>query len=370
MTMKAQRAAGSVKALSLYSLPLRLESSVIGYVRYIGKAFWPTNLVALYPHATRLYPAWQVAAAAALLLLITVLVMWARKRRYLVVGWFWFLGSLVPMIGLVQVGAQAMADRYAYIPFIGLFVMVTWLAADWAASVRENGKSPRSWTAVPAIACLLALGALTYHQVSYWHDTESFWQRTIELTDDNYLAHDILGYYLTTQSRVDEGAAEYRDALAIRPEDPQANLSLGSYEQARGHLAAAIEHYQNVAFYSAVPALRATAVFNLGHAYRQMGNLAQAQHYFELTLQMAPNEAAAMVGLGLIAEAQGDPAEAVREFSRAQAAKPGDLISVLLAHALQQEGHADEAQAILERARSSPNFSEAQKTAALLLSGK
>ncbi len=370
MTMQAQRAAGSVKALSFYSLPLRLESSLIGYVRYIGKAFWPANLVALYPHATRLYPAWQVAAAAALLLLITVLVACARKRRYLVVGWFWFLGSLVPMIGLVQVGAQAMADRYAYIPFIGLFLMATWLIADWAASARENGKSSWSWIAVPAIACLLALGALTYHQVSYWHDTESFWQRTIELTDDNYLAHDILGYYLTTQGRVDEGAAEYRDALAIRPEDPQANLSLGSYQQAHGHFAAAIEHYQNVALYSAVPALRATAVFNLGHAYRQMGDLAQAQHYFEMTLQMAPNEAAAMVGLGLIAEARGDPAEAVREFSRAQAAKPGDLISVLLAHALQREGRADEAQAILERARSSPNFSNAQKTAALLLSGK
>ena len=372
MTMKAQRAAGSVKALSLYSLPLRLESSLIAYVRYLGKALWPANLVALYPHPTKLYPAWQVAAGAALLTLITILVLVASKKRYLSVGWFWFLGSLVPMIGLVQVGAQAMADRYAYIPFIGLFVMLAWLVADWADGWRENHKSNQSSIeiVVPAIVCLLALGALTYHQVSYWHDTESFWHRTIELSEDNYVGHDILGYYLTTQGRVEEGAAQFRDALAIRPEDPEANMSLGPYEQAHGHLAAAIEHYQNVALYSAVPALRATALFNLGHTYRQIGDLAQAKQYFEMTLQMAPNEAAAMIGLGLIAEAQNDPAQAVREFSSARSAQSSDLSSVLLAHALQQEGRDAEAQAILERAQSSTTFSEAQKTAALLLSGR
>ena len=370
LTMKAQRAGGSVKGLSLYSLPLRIESSLIAYVRYLGKAFWPANLVALYPHPTKLYPGWQVVASAALLTLITVLVLIARKQRYLAVGWLWFLGSLIPMIGLVQVGAQAMADRYAYIPFIGLFVMITWLVADLGASRSQNRKLSSSWLAIPALACLVALGALTCHQVTYWHDTESFWRRTIDLTDENYVAHDILGYYLTTQGRAEEGAAEFRNALAIRTEDPEANLSLGPYEQAHGHLPAAIEHYQKVALYSAVPALRATALFNLGHAYRQIGDLARAKQYFEMTLQMAPNEAAAMVGLGLIAEANGNSAEAVREFSRAQAAKPSDVGSLLLAHALQQEGRFGEAQAILESVRSSPNFSEAEKVAALLLTGK
>ena len=366
ITMRAQRAGGTVKALSLYSLPLRLETAVIAYVRYLGKAIWPTNLVALYPHPTKLYPAWQVAASAALLTLVTVLVIAAHKRRYLAVGWFWFLGSLVPMIGLVQVGAQAMADRYAYIPLIGLFLMSVWFIADW----NEAQEFSSRWLVVPALACSLALGVLTYYQVNYWHDTESFWRRTIELTEDNYLAHDILGYYLATQGRGEEGAAQFRDALAIRPEDPEANLSLGPYEEAHGHLPLAIEHYQNVALYSARPALRATALFNLGHAYRKMGDLPRAKQYFEMTLQLAPNEATAMVGLGLIAQTNGDPAEAVRQYSWAQAAKPDEVTSILLAHALQQEGHADEANAILERARSSANFSEAQKIAALLLAGK
>jgi tetratricopeptide (TPR) repeat protein len=373
LTMKAQRAGGTVKALSLYSLPLRIESSLIAYGRYLGKLFWPVNLVALYPHPTRLYSAWQVAAGASLLTLITVLVLVSRHRRYLAVGWFWFLGSLVPMIGLVQVGAQAMADRYAYIPFIGLFVMVTWLAADWIAALRQSNSSA-PWIAVliavPTAACLLALGALTYHQATYWHDTESFWRRTIDLTQENYVAHDILGYYLTTHGRTEEGAAQFRDALAIRPEDPEANISLGPYEQAHGHPAAAIEHYQQVALYSAIPALRATALFNLGHTYRQMGDLVRAKQYFEMTLQMAPNEPTAMVGLGLIAEAKGDQAEAVREFSQAQAAKASDVTAILLAHALQQEGRASEAQTILDQTSSSPNFAEAQKVVELLLSGK
>ncbi|MGA8776819.1 MAG: tetratricopeptide repeat protein [Terriglobales bacterium] len=371
ITMKAQRAGGTVKALSLYSLPLRIETSVIAYARYLGKAFWPANLVALYPHPTKLYPAWQVAASGVLLLLITVGVVVLRKRRYLAVGWLWFLGSLVPMIGVVQVGAQAMADRYAYIPFIGLFLMVTWLAADLAAGVRDRRGLPPAWMIVPSAACLIALGAVTYHQVTYWHDTESFWRRTIELTEDNYLAHDILGYYLTTQGRAEEGSAEFRNALAIRPEDPEANISLGPYEEAHGNLAAAIEHYQKVALYSANPALRTTAYFDLGHAYRRTGDLPRAKQYFEWTLQMAPNEETAMVGLGLIAEANGDFAEAVREYSRAQAVKPDDLVcSILLADALQHAGRTGDAKAILDRARTSPNFSEAQKIAAMLLAGK
>src|ERR1035438_9079897 len=141
VTMKAQRAGGAIQTLSQYSPLLRLETAVIAYVRYLGKAFWPSNLVALYPHPTKFYPAWQVGAAVLLLILITVTSLRARGHRYLAVGWLWFLGSLVPMLGLVQVGAQAIADRYAYIPFIGLFVMCTWLVADWTETARATETS-------------------------------------------------------------------------------------------------------------------------------------------------------------------------------------------------------------------------------------
>jgi tetratricopeptide (TPR) repeat protein len=339
-------------------------------VRYLGKAFWPTNLVALYPHPTKLYPAWQVAASIALLTLVTVLVVIPRKRRYLAVGWFWFLGSLVPMIGLVQVGAQAMADRYAYIPFIGLFVMITWLAADWSADSRAAHNSSRRWFAVPAIACLLALGALTYHQVSYWHDTQSFWERTIALTENNYVAHDSLGDYLAEHDHMEEAAAHFRAALAIRPDDLPANLNLGTYEHSHGNLHAAIERYQVVAFYAADDRLRANAYGNLGSAYRSLGDLARAKQCFEESIKVQPDHPMplALIGLGLIAQKNGGFAEAVREYSRAMAFEPTDVGYLLLARALEDKGHKDEAERIRERVeRLSPDIEAARKQADSLL---
>src|SRR3984893_5317135 len=203
ITMKAQEAGLAVQTFSQYSPLLRLETGVVSYVRYLEKALWPSKLVALYPHPTKLYPAWQTGAAVVLLLLITALVIRARDRRYLSFGWFWFLGSLVPMIGLVQVGFQAMADRYAYIPFIGLFLTITWLAADWAQARQIPGR----WLAIPAVCCLLALGTLTYGQVGYWHDSSSFWLRTLALTRDNYVAQNKLGALLLHQGRTEHAAA-------------------------------------------------------------------------------------------------------------------------------------------------------------------
>ena len=133
LTLNAQAAGG---ATSYYGHRLRLENAIVSYVRYLGKAFWPSHLALFYPYPLKPYKPAEVAAAALLLLGITIAVAMAHRRRYLTVGWLWFLGTLVPMIGLVQVGTQAMADRYAYLSFIGLFIMVCWLVADWAAQIR------------------------------------------------------------------------------------------------------------------------------------------------------------------------------------------------------------------------------------------
>jgi tetratricopeptide (TPR) repeat protein len=367
VTMKAEAFGGAIHGASQYSLLLRLETAVVSYARYLGKALWPSKLVALYPHPTNLYPAWEVAAAAALLMLITVLVVLARNRRYLAVGWFWFLGSLVPMIGLVQVGGHAMADRFAYIPFIGLFLMLTWLAADWAEAFQLHP----NWVAVAAVGWLLAPGTLTYRQVGYWHDIPSFWARTLALTENNYIAHDTLGEYLASEGKTEEAAAHFRAALSIRPDDLPANLNLGTYEHGRGNLPAAIDRYQMVALHAADVNLRATAYGNLGSAYRQMGELMKAKQCFEMALQLTPDRpmAMAIIGLGLIAQKNGDFAEAVRQYSRAMAVLPTDVGFLLLARALHEEGRLDEANAIYERvARLSSNLAEAQATAESLLS--
>jgi tetratricopeptide (TPR) repeat protein len=367
MTMKAQNAGGAIQTLSQYSLPLRLETAVISYVRYLGKALWPSKLVALYPHPTNLYPSWQVGAAVVLLMLITVLVIRAREQRYLTVGWFWFVGSLVPMIGLVQVGSQALADRYAYISFVGLFLMLTWLVADWAEARQISAR----WLAMPAVSCLLALGTLTYHQVGYWHDAESFWLRTLALTQNNYVAQVTLGDFLFNRGRTEEAAAHFRAALAIKPDGLNANLGLGTYEDRRGNLPAAIERYQLVARQAADAGMRATAVSSLGFAYRGMGQSTKAKQCFETALQLEPDWARAITGLGLIAQENGDLAEAIRQYSRAVAVQPTDVGYLLLAQALRQEGRLDEATAISERvARFSPNLAEAQKTVDSFLSGK
>ena len=371
ITMEAQKAGGAVKDLARFSLPLRLETTVISCARYLGKTFWPTKLVLPYPHPLKLYPAWQVGAAVALLLLITAIVLCARDKRYLAVGWFWFLGSLVPMIGLVQVGEQAMADRYAYIPFLGLFLMIVWLIADWAADWNKSRQVPARWLAIPAVCCLLALASLTYRQVGYLHDTEALWRRALALTQDNYIAQGALAGVLHKQGKTEEAIEHIRAALAIRPDDWPANLILAAYEQSQGDTAAATARYQMVALRASKPSQRAAAYNDLGTAYRQTGDLLRAKEAFEQSLRLVPSQPMLMVTLGLIAQKNGDLPEAVRQYSSAFELQHSDVRALLLAQALRLEGRVDEADAMSRRAaRASGNLAEAQKTVDSLLAGK
>ena len=371
ITMEAQKAGGAVKDLARFSLPLRLETTVISYARYLGKTFWPTKLVLPYPHPLKLYPSWQVGAAVALLLLITAIVLCARDKRYLAVGWFWFLGSLVPMIGLVQVGEQAMADRYAYIPFLGLFLMIVWLIADWAADWNKSRQVPARWLAIPAVCCLLALACLTYRQVGYLHDTEALWRRALALTQDNYIAQGALAGVLHKQGKTEEAIEHIRAALAIRPDDWPANLILAAYEQSQGDTAAATARYQMVALRASKPSQRAAAYNDLGTAYRQTGDLLRAKEAFEQSLRLVPSQPMLMVTLGLIAQKNGDLPEAVRQYSSAFELQHSDVRALLLAQALRLEGRVDEADAMSRRAaRASGNLAEAQKTVDSLLAGK
>ena len=371
ITMEAQKAGGAVKDLARFSLPLRLETTVISYARYLGKTFWPTKLVLPYPHPLKLYPAWQVGAAVALLLLITAIVLCARDKRYLAVGWFWFLGSLVPMIGLVQVGEQAMADRYAYIPFLGLFLMTVWLIADWTAAWNRTRQIPARWLAIPAVCCLLALASLTYRQVGYLHDTEALWRRALALTQDNYIAQGALAGVLHKQGKTEEAIEHIRAALAIRPDDWPANLILAAYEQSQGDTAAATARYQMVALRASKPSQRAAAYNDLGTAYRQTGDLLRAKEAFEQSLRLVPSQPMLMVTLGLIAQKNGDLPEAVRQYSSAFELQHSDVRALLLAQALRLEGRVDEANAMSRRAaRASGNLAEAQKTVDSLLAGK
>jgi tetratricopeptide (TPR) repeat protein len=365
LTMLAQTAGGAVKDLSRFSFLVRVEVAIIGYVRYLGKAFWPSRLVAMYPHPTRLYPAWEVGAAAVVLLLITALVLYKRDQRYLAVGWFWFLGSLVPMVGLVQVGVQSIADRYAYISFIGLFVMVVWLAAD----AFETRKISRRWLVIPALACLVACAILTWRQVRYWHDSETFWRRTLALTEDNYIAHRAMAVLFHNQGNNEAAMKEIRIGLAIWPQDPVSNIILGRVEAARRDFATAIQCFQLAANYSHNPPFQAQAFSYLGYAYRATGETEKAKQAFEASLHLLPPQPAIMVQLGVIDQLEGDPKTAVNLFAGAMRMQPTDVGFLLLANALIEEGgHQKEADLMVERAeRMSKDIDAAEKQAKSLL---
>jgi protein O-mannosyl-transferase len=339
LTMNAEKAGGAVQSFARYSFALRIETAFISYVRYLGKAVWPVDLVALYPHPTMLYPIWHVAAAVFVLALITIAVFRGRQRRYLLVGWLWFLGSMVPMIGLVQVGPQALADRFAYLPFIGLFLMVTWLAADGAGACTV----PKRWIALPVIGYLLALSLLTYRQVGYWRDIPSFWERTLAFTQGNYIAENNLGDFLFKHGRVDEAAAHLQAALAIQPENLVANMNLAAYEDSRGNMGEAIARYEALTLRTADVDIRASAYTSMGFDYRQMGQAAEATRCFETAVQLAPYRSRAIVGLGLMAQDQGRLGDAIQRYAQAAATHPTDVTYLLLAKALDQAGRSAEA---------------------------
>ena len=373
VTIKAQAAGHAVQSLSSFGLGLRVETALVAYARYLGKAFWPVHLAGFYPHPSGLYPLWQVIVAALVLVLCTALCLVAR-RRYLLVGWLWFLGALFPMIGLVQVGMQAMADRYAYLSFIGLFIAGTWLVGD-ALQPRLAAMAPsRMRTALPALLAFVVLsaaGIATCRQVSTWHDSETFWKHTLAVTSDNFVAHDGLARVLMSEGRADEAAIHYRAALAIHPTDLTARLGLGVIAHAHGDLQSAVRAYSFVIQHAETPDVRAEAFAGLGSAYRQLGELDQARQCFEVSLELMPNQPRPLFGLGLIAHQTGHIDAAIPLYERALKLEPSYAGFLVLAQALEQQGKTADAAAFRERvAKVCPDLPAATRQAEDLLAGK
>jgi tetratricopeptide (TPR) repeat protein len=362
ITIKAQALGNAVRTTSEFPLSSRVGNALVSYVRYIELAFWPARLSPVYPHPEGSLPVWQPLSAALLLGAITVFVLWHRQKRYLLVGWLWFLGALVPMIGLLQVGQQAMADRYAYLPFIGLFIMVVWGVAELCGQRRIS----------PAViapgfaAVLITLGAVTYHQLGYWRNSEVLWTRALEVTSKNYTAHRNLADTLARQGRSEEAIAHYEASARLHVYPAGEVLTLGMYEQQNGHIAGAIEQFKKV-LRSPDDGLRGSANDYLGAAYMQLGKNDLAGESYADALQINPNDAVALVGSGLLAY-PGNPEFAAAQFSRAVSARPSDVGLLLLTAALQRIGRSQEAQLAYDRARElSQDFVQAQRTVDQLL---
>ncbi len=371
LTVRAQAAGGALRSVNGalqsamgFSPASRLSNAVVAYVRYLGKAAWPVNLAVLYPHPGDSLPLWQVVASALLLGAVTVLVVRARRQPYLAVGWLWFLGTMVPMVGLVQVGSQALADRYAYLPFIGLFMMVVWAIADTA----RKGQLPFAGTAIPAVAVLIACAAISAHQISFWHDSETLWTHTLEVTENNFVAHDKLADVLISQGRIEGAFQHYRSAVEIFPADAPANLNIGVYYHSHGDLLRAREQYQKVLQSAGDPSVRADAYSNLASLCRQTGDYDHARENFQAALRLDPDKPIALIGLGLIARRNRDFDQAITQYLHALAVQPTAVGYLLLEESLRQSGHSGPADTFREKAQGlTGNLDQASQTAANLL---
>ncbi len=361
ITIRAQAAGG---ATSWYPLSIRVGNAIVSYATYVGKAFWPASLAVMYPHPGHSLRLWQVASASLLLLAITGLVMAGRRHRYLPVGWFWFLGTLVPMIGIKQVGAQAMADRYAYLPFVGLFIMICWGISDWA----EQRSISMFWLAGPGLAALLALMAVAHRQIGYWHDHITLWTHALQVTSGNWQAENNLGMALLRQGRMEDAIPHFRAAAAIDPSDPVSNMNIGIYEHSHGHVPLAIEQYKKTISLARNPKLKAEAYNNLGYAYKDIGDYADAQKNLQAAVDTNPEFVGAWISLGLVAQKNDDFVLAIQAYSRALKIEPSGFGYVLLARALERNGQTSEAQAAIQQARRlSEDFRDAQREANRLL---
>ena len=360
ITVKAQQAGSSVQSLRKFPFPLRLENAIVAYARYLGKAVWPSPLSAFYPLSRTSPPIWHVLGASLVLLAITGLVVAGRKYRYLTVGWLWFLGTLIPMIGLVQVGVQSMADRYAYLSFPGLFVMFCWGIADQS----EERHISRAWMTGISAAALLILAGVTRHQLAYWGDEAKLWSHAIQTTTDNYVAEDNLGTTLLDRHELDQAVMHFRRAAAIEPHDGLSELNIGVYEERSNHWPEAIAAYkQGIGEIEEVDVL-ARAYSNLGYVYNYAGDEASARDSFERATQLAPDTEQAWIGLGVLAQKSSDFAGAIQQYSHANQIRPSGLAYLLLARALHKSGRDQEAEAALQMARkASGSFPAVQHTA-------
>jgi Tfp pilus assembly protein PilF len=357
ITMQVQQAGGATRSTAQFSLGIRLENAVVAYAMYLWKMVWPSHLAPLYPHPGDSLPAWQVAISALVLLAVTVVVLRFRSRPYLLTGWLWFLGTLVPVIGLVQVGDQAMADRYAYIPLIGIFVMLAWGAADVADS-RQIGLSARM---IPAACVLLVLVFVTHRQLGYWSNNYELWTHALAVTDRNFIAQNNLGGALLLLGKPDEAYAHFQAAAEINPNDPMSRSNLGAYLQEHGNLAEAMAQYDRTISLTSDPGLLAATYSNRGTAYRKLGEDEKARDSYDQALRLNPNQSNAYLGLGELLEKQNQLDDAIRNYSRSVELRPTTTGFLLLGHALETEARRGEALAAYQSAlKLSPELPEAQ----------
>jgi protein O-mannosyl-transferase len=284
---------GAIATIDAIPISSRIANALVSFVAYIGSFFYPEGLAVFYPLQAGSLPTGKVAASTLTLAGISAAALvWRRRFPYLFVGWFWYVGMLVPVIGLLQVGSQSMADRYTYLPQIGLCLSVTWGGAQLAASGRYRR---RACVAVSAAVVLILMG-LGWRQTSYWRNSETLWIHTLDCTADNYEAHNSLGNVLTERGQFDAAIPHYQKALEIKPNYAAAHYNLGVVLSERGQNDAAVAHYLKAL---EIKPNYAEAHNNLGTALAERGQIDAAIAHFQKALEINPDYAGARDNLNL-----------------------------------------------------------------------
>jgi Flp pilus assembly protein TadD len=285
VTLMAQRTADAVWSFAGWTLGMRLGNAVHSYAMYLWRTFVPIGLTVQYPGL--ILQSWEVVLSLLFLLATGGLVYVLGVRRpYVVMGFLWFLGTLIPVIGLIQVGSQSMADRYAYIPCIGLFIAVVWGVADAA----KPGELDRRWIVTAAAVALVAPSSLTMRQLHFWRSSYDLWTRTLQVTVNNFVAEENLAQTLTAHGRDDEALMHFLNAAQISPYNASARLNAGEALLRHSRYPEAIEHFSAVIRLTKDPSHLSYAYDGLGVASGESGDRARARRYFLQALQFAPED--------------------------------------------------------------------------------
>jgi len=290
ITIYAQRLSNDLRSVESFSFGVRLANAVVSYMEYLSKTVWPSNLAVFYPHPRNSLPAGLVVLSSFCIVGLSAFIIWkARKFKFLPVGWFWYLGTLFPVIGIIQVGDQARADRYAYLPLIGVFILIVWSIE----SISDHYHWNRHLLAGTGLGVLLALGAVTVRQLAYWKDSRTLFEHALTSTRNNYVAHDNLG-------------AAFRE--------------LGNLDKAIEHFSKAVETYPNLT--GAQLNNPANTLVSLAAVLQDKGRLEEANKVIHRAIEINPSSALAYNNLASLLSQQGKSDEALNYFRKALELKP------------------------------------------------